>query len=216
MKTAIVIGATGLVGSELVQQLFTDSTVDKVIVFVRSATGWQHAKLQEHVVDFDKIGEWKQLIQGDVLFSALGTTLKKAGSKEKQFTIDYTYQYETAVAAAANGVQTYILISAAYAKPDAKIFYSRIKGQLEEAVKRLRFTAIYILKPGMLDGNRKENRLGEKLGIAAVKLMAHLPGLSRFKPIHASIVARAMIQAAKQSTSGIQVYELEKLFMLAN
>ena len=113
MKTAIVIGATGLVGSALTSQLLEHPEFSGVKVFVRRSTHLSHQKLREHIVDFDKIDDWKHLLQGDVLFSAMGTTLNKAGSKAAQYRIDYTYQYNVAAAAASNGVPAYVLISSA-------------------------------------------------------------------------------------------------------
>ena len=139
MKTAVVIGATGLVGSELVALLLADSRFETVKVFVRRSTGRQHPKLEEHLVNFDAVETWKEQLTGDVLFSAMGTTLKQAGSKDAQYKIDYTYQYNVAKAAAENGVPQYVLISSAGASPKSRIFYSRMKGELEESVKKLTF-----------------------------------------------------------------------------
>src|SRR5690349_10962018 len=137
--TAIVIGATGLVGSELVQQLLDDERFSLVKIFVRRSFGKQHPKLEEHIIDFDKIHEWGHLVSGDVLFSALGTTLKQAGGKEAQYRIDYNYQYDVADAAAKNKVPVYVLVSSAMANVDSKIFYTRMKGELERDIKKLPF-----------------------------------------------------------------------------
>ena len=124
----------------------------------------QHAKLQERIVNFDAVPEWKALLTGDVLFSSLGTTLKQAGSKEAQYKVDFTYQYNIAKAAADNGVSQYVLVSSAGASPQSRIFYSRMKGELEEAVKTFSFPHITILQPGILQGERDEFRLGERIG----------------------------------------------------
>src|ERR1700761_7880367 len=119
MKTAIVIGATGLVGKQLVQQLLKDTRFEQVKIFVRKSTGISNSKLQEHVVDFDQPDTFKRALTGDVLYSALGTTLSAAGSKDAQYKVDYTYQYQVAKTAAANGVKEYVLISAAGSAPDS-------------------------------------------------------------------------------------------------
>ena len=112
-RTAIVIGATGLVGHELVQQLLQDQRFVRVVVLGRRNSGFVHARLEEHLISFDQPEQWRHLVKGDVLFSALGTTLKTAGSKEAQYKVDHTYQLEVAKAAAANGVPVYVLVSSA-------------------------------------------------------------------------------------------------------
>jgi uncharacterized protein YbjT (DUF2867 family) len=126
-KTALVIGATGLVGSEAVKQLLDDKRYAAVQVFHRRTTGILHPKLVEHIVEFDDLDSWKHLLTGDELYSALGTTLKKAGSQEAQYTIDFTYQYETAKAAAENGVKKYALVSSTGANAQAKAFIPGLK-----------------------------------------------------------------------------------------
>src|SRR5579875_633123 len=130
MKTALVIGATGLVGTHLVKQLLADDRFAKVKTFVRRLTNAGNHKLKPHLIDFSQLQLSKQAITGDVLFSALGTTLRQAGSKEEQYKIDYTYQYNFAKIAAENGVGTLVLVSSAGASPKANIFYSRMKGEL--------------------------------------------------------------------------------------
>lgn len=210
--TALVIGATGLVGSSLVTQLLEDSRFDKIKIFVRRATGLQHHKLEEHVIQFYAPNQWSPLVSGDVLFSALGTTLKKAGTKYAQYRVDYTYQYMFAKAAAKNSVPVYVLVSSAGASSNSRIFYSRIKGRLEDAIKTFSFSHIHILQPGLLKGPRQEFRLGEVLGIGALSFLQFVPGLGRFKPVPATIVAKAMIKAAFDTTAKIKTYALKKVF----
>jgi len=154
-KTAIIIGATGLVGANLLSQILKDNTFSKVKIFVRRTTGIIHEKLEENIIDFDKIEEIKEKISGDVLFSCLGTTLKQAGSKSKQYMVDFIYQHEFAKHASENGVSEYFLVSSAGANPKSIVFYSRIKGELEEAVKELKFSKISIMQPSVLSGERK-------------------------------------------------------------
>lgn len=214
MKTAIVIGATGLVGSSLTGQLLEHPEFSKVNVFVRRATHLSHQKLTEHIVDFDKTDDWKHLLQGDVLFSAMGTTLNKAGSKTAQYRIDYTYQYNVAAAAASNGVPAYVLISSAGASESSLIFYSKMKGELDREVKKLPFARIRIIKPGILAGNRAESRPMEALSIKMMNALGKIPLIRKFRPIPASVVARAMIHASLDAEAGVKVFELEEVFKL--
>jgi uncharacterized protein YbjT (DUF2867 family) len=215
-RTAIVIGATGLVGSHLLQLLLNDDRFSVIRILTRRTTGVQHSKLQEHIIDFDQPEKWKSIVTGDVLFSALGTTLKTAGSKEAQYKIDHTYQYNVARAAAENGVPVYVLISAAMASEHSRIFYSRMKGELERDVKQLPFQYIHIIQPGMLAGERKENRPFEKLGIPLLQFLNKLGIAKKQKPVHASIVARAMINASFKTESRVSTYAFLQVFELAN
>jgi uncharacterized protein YbjT (DUF2867 family) len=215
MKTAIVIGATGLVGKNLVQLLLWDTRFEKVKVFTRKPTGLKNDILEEHIVDFDQPATFKKLVTGDVLYSAMGTTLKAAGSKEAQYKIDYTYQYQVAKMAAANGVAEYVLISAAGSAPDAKIFYSKMKGELERDIKKLPFETIHIIRPGMLAGHREHERTGEKIGIGVMNLISKIPGLSKLKPITGVEVAKSMINATFRRVVGIHEYTLGEVFKLA-
>lgn len=216
MKTALVIGATGLVGSHLLRQLLADDRFEKVKIFTRRSTGIQNPKLEEYIIDFDQPEQWQHLLTGNVLFSALGTTLKKAGSKPAQYKIDYTYQYNMAKAAAANGVADYVLVSSAGASVDSKIFYSRMKGELERDVMQLPFKHIHIIQPGILVGQRKEKRAGEKIGIALLSVLYHIPGLTAYKPIPAETVAKAMINASFDESKSLQVHTLQGVFDLAH
>lgn len=213
-KTAIVIGATGLVGSHILKQLLEDDRYETVKVFHRRSTGVEHSKLEEHVVDFNNMEEWKNQLTGDELYSALGTTIKKAGSQEKQYTIDFTYQYETAKAAAENGVDKLSLVSSAGANAQSRAFYTKLKGELDEAVKELPFEVITILRPSFLDGDRSENRFGEAIGIFMGKLFTKIPGLKKYRPIFAGKVAEGMINSLHKCPKGYHTFELDEIFYL--
>ena len=215
MQTAIVIGATGLVGRHLVDLLLKNNQVSKVKSFVRRKSGVEHPKLEEHVVDFDTPKTWKEKLTGDVLFSAMGTTLKKAGTKEKQYKIDVTYQYKTAKHAAENKVSKYVLVSSPGANEKSMFFYSQIKGELDNKVKKLPFEHISIIKPSVLVGNRNEKRLGEELSIKIGGWITKIPGLKKYRPIKGKTVAKAMIRAAENNSMSYQEYELGELFDLA-
>ena len=210
---AILIGATGLVGSKILHELLEDKNYNSVLVFHRRSTGVKHPKLQEYIIDFDNIDSWKSNIQGTHLFSALGTTIKQAGSKEAQYKIDYTYQYDVAEAAAENGIESYSLVSSLGADSESNSFYPRIKGELDEAVQKLPFTNILIVRPSFLDGNRKEFRLAERLGIFIANIVCKIPGLTKYHPIKTETVAQAMTKGIK-SITGTTIIEGSEIHSL--
>ena len=216
MKTAIIIGATGLVGNLITQKLLEDNRYKKVKVFVRRSLNINNPKLEEHIVDFDNIALWKNNLSGDEFYSALGTTLKKAGSKDAQYKIDFTYQYEAANAASENGVKNYLLVSSLGANSKSSNFYLRMKGSLDEKVRLLSFDRIRIFRPSILVGDRSEKRFGESLGIKiAGTLTKIIPALKKYRPIKASQVAEAMIKSANQNLSDkIKIYNSEEIFVL--
>ena len=180
MKTAVLLGASGLVGSALLKQLIDDPEYDKIIAIVRKKFKVDHPKIEQQIIDFDKPESYTDLIKGDVLFSSFGTTIKKAGSKDNQYKIDFTYQYEVAKAASENDIKHYVLVSSAGADPKSKIFYSRIKGELDQEISKLNFDHITILRPSMLDGSRKEKRSGEQIGLKIMNsLLPSLPFLKK-------------------------------------
>jgi uncharacterized protein YbjT (DUF2867 family) len=214
-KTALVIGATGLVGNELVHQLLADDRFGAVLVFVRRSMDISNAKLREFIINFDEPQSWSHLVKGDVLFSALGTTIKKAGSKAAQYKIDHDYQYNFAHAAAQNQVPVYVLVSSAMASETSRIFYTRMKGELERDIKTLPFQAIHIMQPGMLQGDRKESRPGEKIGLYVIKLINKMGIALHQKPVPASVVAKAMINVSFKNDKRISVYALTQVFTAA-
>ncbi|CAI8802109.1 NAD(P)H-binding protein [Chryseobacterium sp. IT-36CA2] len=211
---ALVIGATGATGKDLVNQLLNDKEFDEVDIFVRKPVDIQNDKLKVHVVNFENPEEWKEMVKGDVAFSCLGTTLKDAGSKEAQKKVDFDYQYEFAKAAKENDVEDYILVSAYGANPQSKIFYSKMKGELEDAVKQLHFNKITIFKPGMLERKDSE-RTGEVLGSRIIKFANKLGLLESQKPLPTDILAKAMINSSKIKSNGYSSIKLGNIFCFA-
>lgn len=211
---ALVIGATGATGKDLVEQLLQDRDFEEVHIFVRKPLKIQNDKLKIHVIDFDKPEEWKNIVRGDVAFSCLGTTLKSAGSKEAQRKVDFDYQYEFAKAAKENNVDDYILVSAYGANPKSKIFYSRMKGELEEAVKKLHFEKITIFKPGMLE-RKDSDRTGEVLGSRIIKFANKLGLLESQKPLPTDVLAKAMINSSKIKSNSYSSIKLGNIFCFA-
>jgi uncharacterized protein YbjT (DUF2867 family) len=217
LKTAIVIGATGLIGKHLTKFLLDDPVYSIVKVFVRRPLSISNPKLEEHVIDFDEISNWSDKITGNELYSAMGTTIKKAGSKEAQYKIDVTYQYEFAKAAAENGVKSYFLVSSSGANAKSKFFYMKIKGELEEKVRLLPLNKIRIFRPSLLLGERDEKRFGEKAAERLLKIVVPLfPFLKIQRPIEGDKVARAMIVSANDdSKERIKILEPPEIFRLA-
>ena len=193
---ALVIGATGAVGKDLVNQLLKDESFGSITAFVRRPLGVENPKLTVHVIDFDHPEQWKDLLQGDVLFSCLGTTIKAAGSQANQWKVDYTYQYEVAKAARENGVEAYALVSSIGANPKSKVFYTRMKGELEEAVKHLGFPACFILQPPSLI-RKGSDRFGEKAGVVMLKALNAIGLMRSWTPMPTEEVAAAMVRLAK-------------------
>lgn len=150
-----------------------------------------------------------------MLFSCLGTTLKQAGSKEKQYQIDYTYQYQFAEAASRNGVPCYVLVSSTGADPASSLFYSRIKGELERDVKALHFSGIHFLQPSLLHGKRKDERFGEKFGYHLLRGLNAVGLFRKYRPIDGATVAKGMIAAALAEKPGVHTYTLDEIFPLA-
>ncbi|MDG1689497.1 MAG: NAD(P)H-binding protein [Flavobacteriales bacterium] len=194
---ALVIGATGATGRELVNKLLLDDDFSQVSIFVRTAPNINHEKLKIHVIDFNEIENYKNLVKGDILFSALGTTKKDAGGKDQQYEIDYTYQYEFAKIAADNGVVNYSLVSSVGANAKSSFFYPKIKGALEEAVKKLNFKKIDIFQPPMLIRQPDLMREGEKSGIKILKRLNKIGILKSQKPLAVEALAEKMLKIAK-------------------
>jgi uncharacterized protein YbjT (DUF2867 family) len=212
MKTALLIGATGLVGSQLLSQLLSDERFGKVIAFGRRPLETSHPKLEARVIDFAAPESWSQLVRGDVAFSALGTTIKQAGTQEAQKRVDYDYQFAFARAAAKSGVPTYVLCSSASANAESRMFYSRIKGELDRDVQTLGFERVRIVRPSLLGGERKQARTGERIGSALLGAVNALGLARKYREIHGDVVARAMINAALDPAQGTRIFTLDEVF----
>lgn len=208
---ALIIGATGATGKDLVTQLLADDTYSEVHCFVRKPLALTHPKLHAHVVNFDTPKAWADLLHGDVAFSCLGTTLAVAGSKEAQWRVDYDYQYAFAQQCKANGVPTFVLVSAAGATAQSKLFYNRMKGQLEDAVKALDFSCLLIFQPSVLIRSNSDRGI-ENFTVNAFKFLNKLGILKRYRPMPTQILAEKIRKEVAKVSQGIHTFTLDKIF----
>lgn len=209
---ALIIGATGATGKDLVTQLLADDTYSEVHCFVRKPLALSHPKLHAHVVNFDTPEVWADLLQGDVAFSCLGTTLAVAGSKEAQWRVDYDYQYAFAQQCKANGVPTFVLVSAAMANAQSKVFYNRMKGQLEDAVKALEFTRLIIFQPSILIRSNSD-RGAENFSVKAIHFLNKIGLFKRYRPMPTNVLAQRMRREVATATEGVHTFTLDEIFL---
>ncbi len=195
-KTAIILGATGLTGNHLLQQLLNNEEYEKVKVLTRKEVRYDHPKLEEHIIDLLKLGDYSDIFKGDVVFCCIGTTRAKTPDKELYRAIDYGIPVEAARLAKQNNISQYIVISALGADANSKVFYNRLKGEMERDVIAQEIPKTYIMRPSLIVGNRKEKRTGEDISKHIMQALDFaIP--KRYKPIQAKIIAQAMIKIAK-------------------
>ncbi|WP_257287060.1 NAD(P)H-binding protein [Endozoicomonas sp. SESOKO2] len=211
-KTAVIIGATGLVGATLLNQLLKSSDIEKVVALTRKGLQQKSDKLENHVIDFENLAQHRELIKGDLFFSCLGTTRKQAGSLAAQRHIDFDYQLEAAKLAAGNMIPHYLLVSSSGANAQSVSPYLKMKGELEQALQRLPFQRVSIFQPSLLLGQRKESRFGEGLAAKILPLLCKLPGLQKFRPVHDWEVAEKMLKVTKEAGEGVSIYTLDEIF----
>ena len=207
---ALVLGATGAIGKDLVEQLLADESFERVEIFVRREVSIPSEKLVVHIVDFDHPEQWADKLTGDVIFSTMGTTLRAAGGQEAQWKVDYTYQYNAAKAARENAVPTYVLVSSVGADYKSKIFYTRMKGELDDAVSQLGFEGCFILRPPSLI-RKGSDRFGEKFGVVALKAFNAIGLMRSWKPMPTEDVAAAMIRLAKSGRKGVEIIDSQDI-----
>jgi uncharacterized protein YbjT (DUF2867 family) len=193
-RSALLVGATGLIGSFLLQRLLDSERYSRVVVWARRDIGRTHPKLVVEVVDFDKLEERR--VQAEDVFCCLGTTIKVAGSQEAFRRVDYEYPVATAKAAAKGGAKRFLVVSALGANPTSGVFYSRVKGEMQAAVKAAGIPKVYIFQPSMLSGRQEKKRFWEDVATAVGAVIG--PLLGKYRPIHGDIVAAAMLRAAER------------------
>ena len=201
MKTAIVFGSTGLIGGHLVNQLIQDNYYTKIKIFVRSQTSINNEKVEVINIDFNNLANHKTEITGDDCFFCIGTTKQNSPDKNDYQKVELDIPKEIAQIAKANSVKSFIFISSIYANPNSSGNYVKFKGLVEEELKRLNFSKLGILRPSFLMGKRKENRVGEKIGIFTFSALSPLlfGPFKKMRPINSENVAKAMIKIANSN-----------------
>ena len=201
MKTALLFGASGLVGNHLLNQLIKDTNYSKIKLFVRSVTKIIDPKVEIIKTDFNNLQNHKEDVKGDDCFFCIGTTKQNSSDKDEYRRVELDIPKEIAKITKLNLVNSFIFVSAIYANPNSSGDYVRFKGLVEEELKRLNFPKLALMRPSFLMGDRKEKRVGEKIGIFVFKLLSPLllGPIKKMRPIHSETVAKAMIRAANEN-----------------
>ena len=216
-KTAIVLGSTGLIGSHLVDELLAHPAYSKVVTLTRRKIGKEHTKLENVVVDFDRLSSFAHYFKGDDVFICLGTTRAKAGSAEAFRKVDLDYVVESAQLAKEQGCKQCLLVSSVGADASSSMLYPQTKGEAEEGVVALGFWATHILQPSLLLGDRDEFRLGEKISKVLFKGVDFIAGnlLGSYRPVEAEAVAKAMVVLAQKIDAGTFTHPSDELIRLS-
>ena len=202
-KSALLAGATGLVGGYVLRRLLAHPSYSRVEILVRRELPVRDPKLTQRVVGFARLGTGEPGVAADDIFCCLGTTIRMAGSQDAFRLVDYDYPLALARLGKAAGARQFLLVSALGADPRSAVFYNRVKGEVEQAIAAIGLPSVYFFRPSLLTGPRAEHRPGEKVGIAVGKLIAPLliGQLRKYRPIHADMVAAAMVYAANHEVS---------------
>lgn len=206
-KTALIVGATGLVGGECLR-LFADSpTFARVVTLTRRPLrGTPPAKVESHVIDFERLDAAAEHFRVSHIVCALGTTIKKAGSQARFRRVDHDYPLAAAQLGLRQGARHFLLVSALGANPQSRIFYNRVKGDVEEAIRALPYPSVTIVRPSLLMGEREETRLGEVIGKAFARFAPR-----RYRPVRARDVAASILRAAQDDAPGVSIIESKDL-----
>ncbi|CAM4154006.1 NAD(P)H-binding protein [Flavobacterium weaverense] len=213
MKTALVIGSTGLIGSHLLNILLESKEYSKVIAFTKRDLGIKNSKLVQHIIYFDQPETYSQLIVGDDFFCTIGTTIKKAGSQKEFRKVDFEYPKQFASFALQNNVTQFLIISSLGANAGSSNFYLKTKGEIQEYLKATDFETVAVLQPSLLLGDRTEFRLAEKVGGFFMKVLSFVffGNLKKYKPIEGKTVAKALFTIAQRSNVGFKIYESDMI-----
>lgn len=210
--TALIAGASGLVGGECLQRLLASDAYASVTVVTRRALGdsAKSPKLREIVVDFDQLDNVRAALRADHVFCALGTTIRKAGSQAKFRQVDFEYPRRFAELALANGAKHFSLVSALGASSKSGVFYSRVKGELEDALRAMKWPSLCLVRPSVIAGDRQESRPLERLSETLLRF-----GPATYRPVEAGKIAAAMIATAEREPRGVTVIESREITKVA-
>lgn len=216
-KTALLAGASGLVGNELLHILLNSSHYSQVRILVRHPLELIHEKLEQIITDFDKLDDYADYFTVDDVYCCLGTTIKKAGSQEAFKKVDYDYPLKMAELAKSHRVKNFLVITALGADSNSKVFYSRTKGQLQLNLKKTGLTALHIFQPSLLLGERQEFRLGEKAATLLSPVISKvLKGkMKKYKPVEAKDVAVTMYEVAQIERTGNYTYPSDRIEIIS-
>ena len=217
MKTALVFGSSGLIGGHLLNELIQSDNYNKIKLFVRSDRGSNHSKTEIIKTDFNNLENHKEDIKGDDCFFCIGTTKKNSPDKNEYKRVELDVPKKIAQIAKSNLVNSFVFVSSGYADPNSSGDYLKFKGLVEEELKRLSFSKLGILRPSFLMGDRKEKRVGEKVGIFIFKLLSplFLGPLKKMKPIHSKKVAKAMVEITNRDFKQ-NVFESNEIVEVSN
>ena len=212
-RTALVAGGSGLVGGQVLQQLLDDPDYDRVTALTRRDLALTHRKLVQRVVDFDRLALIGDFPRVHDVFCCLGTTIKQAGSQEAFRKVDLTYVAELGRMAVRHRASQFLLVTALGADPGSRVFYNRVKGEAEAAVRRLQFDGIQVFRPSLLLGARAQSRPAERIAMVLSPLVAWMlvGPLAKYRPVKAATVARAMVRIAREAPRGAHVYESDAI-----
>jgi uncharacterized protein YbjT (DUF2867 family) len=216
-QTALVAGASGLIGKQLIHMLLKDSHYEKVIALVRTGMDLKDPKLEQRKINFQDLEIELRNIKADDIFCCLGTTMKKAGSRNAFHKVDFEYVVNLAHQMKKKDARQFLVVSSMGASTGSVFFYNQVKGEMENALKGLNYLSLHIFRPSLLLGERSEKRTGEKAGIILAKLFSLLfiGPLKKYRAIESSVVASAMIKTAIKAEAGIFTYDSEIIQNLA-
>lgn len=212
-RSALLVGATGLIGGSLLELLLTDDAYGTVNVLSRRRLKFDEPKLHQMNLHFDDLEQAESLMSVQDIFCCLGTTIKKAGSQQSFRKVDFDYPARLAQLGLKHGVEQFLIVTSVGANPNSHLFYIRVKGEVERAITGHPFRSVHIFRPSILDGGHAEYRFGERVGLSVMKALSFLAvgGFRKYRPINPESVARAMIAAAKAGAQGTSVYESDMI-----
>jgi len=217
-KSALLAGASGLIGGHCLRILLDEPAYTRVTIIVRRQLMLSHDKLVQYAVDFDDLELVGEALTADDVYCCLGTTIKKAGTRQAFCRVDFDYPVKLAALTQHCDAQQFLLVTALGANAHSRIFYNRVKGDVEEAIQKIPFSGLHIFRPSLLLGERNEQRSGEKVGSVLMSGLKYVMGgpLRKYRPIQARDVAKAMVQVAQKNLTDVNIFESDHIQAIAN